>query len=71
MAALISQATNLGIVSMAASVNGITLDMLRQVLHFFVREETLTSASTEIVNRHHQLPLSAVHGTGSFSSSDA
>jgi TnpA family transposase len=71
MAAIISQATNLGIVSMAASVNGITLDMLRQVLYFFVREETLTAASTEIVNRHHQLPLSAVHGTGSFSSSDA
>jgi TnpA family transposase len=71
LAVLISQATNLGLVSMAASVNGVTLDMLRQVLYFFVREETLKAASTEIVNRHHQLPLSAIHGTGSFSSSDA
>jgi hypothetical protein len=48
-----------------------TVDMLRHVLHDFVREETLTAASAEIVNRHHELPLSAVHGTGTLSSSDA
>jgi TnpA family transposase len=71
MAALISQATNLGVVSMRASVKDITVDMLRHVLHDFVREETLTAASAEIVNRHHELPLSAVHGTGTLSSSDA
>ncbi len=71
MATLISQATNLGVVSMSASVKGITIDMLRHVLHYFVREETLTAASAEIVNRHHELPLSAVHGTGTLSSSDA
>jgi len=71
MAALISQATNLGVVSMSASVKGISVDMLRPVLHHFVREETLTAASAEIVNRHHTLPLSAMHGTGTLSSSDA
>jgi TnpA family transposase len=71
MAGLISQATNLGVVSMSASVQGITVDMLRHVLHDFVREETLTAASAEIVNRHHALPLSAMHGTGRISSSDA
>jgi TnpA family transposase len=71
MAALISQATNLGVVSMSASVKDTTVDMLRHVLHDFVREETLTAASAEIVNRHHELPLSAVHGTGTLSSSDA
>ena len=71
MAALISQATNLGVVSMSASVKDISVDMLRHVLRFFIREETLTAANTEIVNRHHQLPLSAVHGTGNISSSDA
>jgi len=38
MAALISQATNLGVVSMSASVKDITVDMLRHVLHDFVRE---------------------------------
>jgi TnpA family transposase len=71
LATLISQATNLGVVSMSASVKDITVDMLRHVLHDFVREETLTAASAEIVNRHHALPLSAVHGTGTLSSSDA
>ena len=71
MAALISQATNLGVVAMSASVKDVSVDMLRHVLHFFVREETLKAASAEIVNRHHELPLSAVHGTGTISSSDA
>jgi TnpA family transposase len=71
LAALISQATNLGVVAMSASVQDMTVDMLRHVLHFFVREETLTAANAEIVNRHHQLPLSAIHGTGILSSSDA
>lgn len=71
MATLISQATNLGVVSMSASVKGTTIDMLRHVLHYFIREETLTAASAEIVNRHHELPLSAVHGSGNLSSSDA
>jgi TnpA family transposase len=45
--------------------------MLRHMLHDLVREETLTAANAEIVNRHHELPLSAVHGTGTLSSSDA
>jgi len=71
MAGLISQATNLGVVAMSASVKDISVDMLRHILNFFVREETLKAASAEIVNRHHQLPLSAVYGSGNMSSSDA
>ena len=45
--------------------------MLRHVLDSFVREETLTAASGEIVNQHSQLPLSGIHGSGTISSSDA
>lgn len=71
ISALISQATNLGVVSMSASVKGISVDMLRHVLQFYIREETLNAASAEIVNQHHKLPFSAVHGTGTLSSSDA
>ena len=71
MATLISQATNLGVVSMSASVKGTSINMLRRVLHYFLREETLTAANAEIVNRHHELPLSAIHGAGTLSSSDA
>jgi len=71
IAALLSQATNLGVVSMSASVQGLTVDMLRRVLRDDIREETLTAANAAIVNRHHTLPLSAVHGPGTLSSSDA
>jgi TnpA family transposase len=71
LAALISQATNLGVVAMSASVKGMTVDRLRHVLHDYVREETLNAANAEMVNFHHQLPLSALHGTGTLSSSDA
>ncbi len=71
LAALISQATNLGVVSMSASVKDTTVDMLRHVLNDFVREDTLIAANAEIVNQHHELPLSAMHGTGTLSSSDA
>ena len=44
--------------------------MLRHVLKHYIREKTLTGANADIVNHHHQLSLSAVHGTGEFSSSD-
>jgi TnpA family transposase len=71
ISALISQATNLGVVSMSASVKDVSVDMLRHVLQFYVREETIKVASAEIVNQHHQLPFSEIHGTGSLSSSDA
>lgn len=71
IAALISQATNLGIMAMSASVKDVSVDMLRHVLHFYIREDTLKAASAEIVNHHHQLPLSSVHGSGTISSSDA
>lgn len=70
IAALISQATNLGVVSMSASVKDTSVDMLRHVLQFYVREETIKAASAEIVNQHHQLPFSEIHGSGTLSSSD-
>jgi TnpA family transposase len=71
VAALISQATNLGVVAMSASVKGVTVDMLRHILQYYVREETIKAASAEIVNHHHLLPFSEVQGLGTLSSSDA
>lgn len=71
IAAIISQATNLGVVSMSASIKDISVHMLRRVLDQFVREETLMAANAEIVNYHHQLPFSSIHGKGTLSSSDA
>jgi len=71
LAAIISQATNLGVVSMSASVKDVSVDMLRHVLQYFIREETIKAASAEIADHHHKLPLSAIHGSGTLSSSDA
>ncbi len=71
ISALISQATNLGVVAMSASVKGISVDMLRHVLRSYIREETITAASAEIVNQHHQLPFAEIYGASKVSSSDA
>jgi TnpA family transposase len=70
LATLIAHGTNLGIASMAHSVEGITADMLQDMSQGCLREETLHAANTILVNYHHQLPLSAVWGDGSVSSSD-
>ncbi len=70
LATLIAHGTNLGIATMAHSVEGITADMLQDMSQGCVREETLNAANTILVNSHHQLPLSAVWGDGSVSSSD-
>lgn len=67
MAAILSQATNLGVVAMGTSVKGISVDMLRHVLYSFIKEQTLKKASAAIVEHHHQLPLSSLHGAGTLS----
>jgi TnpA family transposase len=70
LATLIAHGTNLGIASMAHSVEGITADMLQDMSQGCLREETLQAANTILVNYHHQLPFSAVWGDGVVSSSD-
>ena len=71
IAALLSHTTKLGVVSMSASVQGLTVDMLRRVRHDSIREDPLTAATAAMVNHHQALPWSALHGTGTLSSSDA
>ena len=70
LATLIAHGTNLGIATMAHSVEGITVDMLAGHVTRCLREDTLNAANTILVNYHHQLPLSAVWGDGTVSSSD-
>jgi len=71
IASIICQATNLGVVSMSSSVNDLSVDMIRYVLQNYVQEESIKAASAEIVNQHHLLPFSEIHGSGTLSSSDA
>jgi TnpA family transposase len=70
LATLIAHGTNLGIATMAHSVEGITVDMLQDMSQGCLREDTLNAANTILVNYHHQLQLSAVWGDGTVSSSD-
>src|SRR5215831_4439427 len=70
LATLIAHGTNLGIATMAQSVEGITADMLQDMSQGCLREDILNAANTILVNYHHHLPLSAVWGDGTVSSSD-
>jgi TnpA family transposase len=70
LATLIAHGTNLGLATMAHSVEGITADMLQEMSQWCLRADTLTAANAILVNFHHRLPLSAVWGDGSVSSSD-
>ena len=47
---------------MGQSAEGITVDMLQQVSHWWLREETLKAANAALVNYHHRLDFSAVWG---------
>jgi len=55
---------------MAQSVEGITADMLQEMSQWCLRADTLHAANAILVHYHHQLPLSAVWGDGTVSSSD-
>ena len=70
LAAVIAHGTNLGIAAMGQSTEGITVDMLHHVTRFFLTDATVKAANATLVNFHHQLPLSAVWGSGDSSSSD-
>jgi len=68
-ACLIAQATNLGLVGMAEA-SGIPYEVLAWTAEWYLREDTLRAASALIVNYHHGLPLAALLGDGTLSSSD-
>ncbi|HEU4498085.1 MAG TPA: Tn3 family transposase, partial [Sphingomicrobium sp.] len=70
LAALIAHGTNLGLAAMAQSVDAVTAEQLQDTSRWFLREATLKTANTVLVNHHHELALSRVWGDGSRSSSD-
>ena len=71
LATLMAHGTNLGLATMAHSVEaGITTEMLQEMSQWCLREDTLKTANAILVNFHHRLPLSAVWGDGLVSSSD-
>ncbi len=69
IAVLIANATNLGLVRMADAA-GISYDTLAWTQEWYVREETLRAGDLVLIDYHQQLPLAAVFGGGTLSSSD-
>ncbi|WP_103380672.1 Tn3 family transposase [Pseudonocardia dioxanivorans] len=69
IAVLIGHSTNLGLTRMADAC-GISYDILAWTDEWYVREETLRAANQALIAYHQRLPLTAVFGTGTLSSSD-
>lgn len=69
-AAILADATNLGLSRMADASQGVTRDQLVWTADAFIREETYRAALAKIVDAHHRLPIASVWGDGTTSSSD-
>jgi TnpA family transposase len=70
LAAVIAHGTNLGLAAMSQSVDTLTAEALQDTSRWFLRDATIKTANTILVNHHHGLKLSGIWGDGSRSSSD-
>ena len=70
LAAILADATNLGLARMADASQGVTHDQLVWTADAYIREDTYSAALARIIDAHHALPISAVWGDGKSSSSD-
>ena len=68
-AAILAQATNLGLTGMARA-SEFSYQQLEWAWEQLCREDTLTAASASLVDYHHGLPLAQEWGAGRLSSSD-
>jgi TnpA family transposase len=68
-AAILAQATNLGLTGMARA-SEFSYQQLEWAWEQLCREDTLTAASARLVDFHHGLPLAREWGAGRLSSSD-
>jgi TnpA family transposase len=70
LAAILADATNLGLSRMAAASQGVTRDQLVWTHDAYIRDDTYNAALAAIINAHHRLPIASVWGDGTTSSSD-
>jgi TnpA family transposase len=70
LAAILADATNLGLTRMAAASQGVTRDQLIWIADAYIRPETYKAARARIINAHHALPIATIWGDGTTSSSD-
>lgn len=70
LAAILSDATNLGLARMAAASQGVTRDQLVWTKDAYVREDSYKRALAILIDAQHRLPIAAIWGDGTTSSSD-
>lgn len=70
LAAILADATNLGLGRMAAASHGVTRDKLVWTADAYIRPETYKAALVRIIDAHHALPIATIWGDGRTSSSD-
>jgi len=68
-AAILAQGCNIGLAQMA-QISNLSYDKLAWCTNWYLREETLRTAITRVVNFHHRLPLTRIWGDGTLSSTD-
>jgi TnpA family transposase len=61
---------NIGLYNMADSTPDLTYRQLFHVSTWYINDDTLHKAITEIINFHHRMPLAGVWGDGTKSTSD-
>lgn len=66
-AAMLAEATNLGLAKMAGATPGMTKDRLTWFSDWYLRDECYSKMLAEIVNYHHRHPFSAHWGDGTTS----
>ena len=64
LAAILADATNLGLSRMAAASQGVTRDQLIWTQDAYVREDTYRAALATIINAQHRLPIARIWGDG-------
>ena len=70
LAAILADATNLGLSRMSAASEGVTRDQLVWAKDAYIRDDCYSAALAHLINAHHVLPFSQVWGHGTTSSSD-
>lgn len=65
-----AQGCNIGLVNMADSTPDITYRQLFHISTWYINDDTLRKAIAEIINFQHRLPMAAVWGDGTKSTSD-
>lgn len=70
-AAVIAHATNMGLYGMGHCATGVSTEMIKTASQEYLRAETVTNASSAIIKRHLQYPISKAFGDKSWSGSDA